>query len=63
MRKFLIPALLVVAILPAPGRAALSAPAAAAVVAHVIDARIDPESGEIHATDRLTLPPGADTWD
>jgi len=63
MRKFLIHALLLAAILAVPGRAALSAPAAAPVVAHVIDARIDPESGEIRATDRLTLPPGADTWD
>ncbi len=33
------------------------------VIDHHIEARIDPDSGEIHATDRLTLPGGATSWD
>jgi aminopeptidase N len=33
------------------------------VVAHRIEARIAPDSGRLEVTDRMTLPPGADTWD
>jgi hypothetical protein len=63
MPKFLLPAFLLALIAPVLGRPVLAAPAAAPVVAHLIEARIDPGSGEIRATDRLTLPEDADSWD
>ena len=65
MRKFLPHALLTSALLwvclaPIPGRAQ-SAPTP--VVGHAIEARLDPDAGEIHVQDRLTLPEGRATWD
>jgi hypothetical protein len=65
MRKFLPPALVASVLLwaflaPIPGRAQGDP---SPVVGHAIEARLDPEAGEIHVQDRLTLPEGGSTWD
>jgi hypothetical protein len=60
MRKFLPFALLLAALTPGAGHAQTEA---VPVIDHLIEARLDPQAGEIRVRDRLTLPAGRDTWD
>ncbi len=65
MHKFRKPAplLALVAALPLALFLPRALPAAAAVVDHALEVRLDPAAGELAVTDRLTLPTGRDSVD
>ncbi len=60
MHKFLPLALLLACLPPTSG---LGQAEPVPVIAHSIEARLDPDAGEIQVQDRLTLPEGRETWD
>ena len=60
MRKFLASALLITFSIATTG---LTRAGPVPVIGHAIEARLDPQAGEIQVRDRLTLPEGRASWD